>query len=215
MMHYTHVLWDFNGTILDDVAAGIQSENVLLARRHMPLIQSVEQYRDLFCFPIVAYYKKLGHDFTRESYDDLAVEWVEQYRKFSIASKPYEAVEDALNRLQREGAIQVILSATERNMLCEQLEQLGLLGYFHEVLGLDNIHAYSKLEIAREWARRVHPPAAVLLGDTTHDFEVARAIGADCLLIADGHQSRAILESTGAPVYDTLRSLLESGALTQ
>ena len=77
-MRYTHVIWDFNGTIVNDVEAGIKSENVLLARRGMSLIEDVDYYRSIFTFPIVDYYKKLGHDFTRDPYEKLSVEWSSQ-----------------------------------------------------------------------------------------------------------------------------------------
>ena len=60
-MDYTHILWDFNGTILDDVSVGINAINVLLKRRKMPIIFSQEEYRAKFCFPVIDYYLSLIH----------------------------------------------------------------------------------------------------------------------------------------------------------
>jgi len=37
-----------------------------------------------------------------------------------------------------------------------------------------------------------------------HDYEVAQAMGTDCVLVAGGHHSRRRLEATGAPVVDRL-----------
>ncbi len=48
----------------------------------------------------------------------------------------------------------------------------------------------------------------LLIGDTIHDFEVAREIGADCLLIANGHQSKGRLLTCGVPVLNSLTELL-------
>jgi phosphoglycolate phosphatase len=76
-------------------------------------------------------------------------------------------------------------------------------------LGRDDIHAHSKLDIARAW-RRAHPDArAFVVGDTEHDCEAAQAMEADCYLIAGGHQSKERLLSTGAPVFDSLPELAE------
>ena len=78
-MNYNYVIWDFNGTIFDDVQIGIDSLNILLKRRNLPLVQSKEAYKSWFIFPIIEGYKKIGFDFDTESYDDVAVEWVKEY----------------------------------------------------------------------------------------------------------------------------------------
>lgn len=208
MNSYSHILWDFNGTLLDDVHAGIESENVLLRRRGMPLIRDVEHYHSLFGFPIIEYYKRLGHDFERESYDDMADEWVEQYIKYSADCPLCPGALEMLDAARGTGIPQLILSATEINMLRSQLAKLGIGGYFCELLALDNVKAYGKTQIALEWKERVRPERPVLIGDTTHDFETSRAIGADCLLVCTGHQSRATLERCGVPVYTDLLEIL-------
>ena len=64
---YTHLIWDFNGTIMDDVKAGIDSVNQMLSERSLPIIPSVEAYRDIFDFPIEEYYRSLGFDFVKAS----------------------------------------------------------------------------------------------------------------------------------------------------
>jgi phosphoglycolate phosphatase len=208
MHDYSYILWDFNGTLLNDVQAAIASENVLLARRNMPLIQSVDGYRETFCFPVIEYYKKLGHDFEKESYDALAHEWVEQYLAFAKDAPLNEGVLEALVFFRAGGKKQLIVSATERTMLIGQLSMLGILGYFDDVLGLGDIYGGSKAEIALEWAKSARPERALLIGDTQHDFEVAQTIGADCVLIACGHQDRKRLELCGVPVVDGIEEVL-------
>ena len=49
------------------------------------------------------------------------------------------------------------------------------------------------------------PDKAVMIGDSVHDFEVARALGVHCVLQAAGHQPAAVLRATGAPVADDVR----------
>jgi phosphoglycolate phosphatase len=212
-MNYTHIIWDFNGTILDDTDASIKSENVLLSRRNMPLIESRAHYHSLFCFPVIEYYKKLGHDFEKESYDELSVEWMEQYLIHSKASPLHDGVLDMLEKIRTAGIPQIILSATEISLLRSMAEALGISKYFSELLALDNIHAQSKIELAREWVSRTRPKKAVLIGDTIHDHEAACEMGVECVLVANGHQGRNSLTGCGVPVFDTLRELLESGMI--
>lgn len=206
-MTYSHVLWDFNGTILNDIEAGIKSANILLSRRNMKIIESSEYYRKIFRFPIVEYYKNLGLDFGKEPFEHLAVEWMEQYLKFSENSEIFEGVRDFLLYIKARQIPQYILSATEKNMLYGQLSALGITGCFEEILGLDNIHAYSKLDIAAEWMKKTQPRRAVLFGDTVHDYEVASEIGIECILIANGHQNKEALKACNTPVFENIREL--------
>lgn len=202
---YSHILWDFNGTILNDVETGIISVNTLLRRRGMPLIKNLDDYHEVFMFPIVEYYQKLGFDFERESFDDLAVEWVNEYLYNVRHAKVRDGVIETLSAIT---VPQIVLSATEINMLKEQLTELGIIKYFIEIMGLDNIKAGSKIDIAMEWIDRVKPKSAVLIGDTTHDYETATAMGIDCILIAGGHQSKDTLLRCGVPVLNNVSEVL-------
>ena len=208
MKGYTHLVWDFNGTLYNDVPESIESANDLLAAHALPPIRSVEDYRALFGFPIVDYYRRMGFDFEKTPYSELAVEWVAYYLEHSKQSTLYPDVPDVLARVKQAGISQLILSATERGMLERQVELLGILPYFDELLGLDNIHAHSKEEIGRRW-RQKHPDARVLLiGDTEHDAEVAAAIGADCILVSCGHRPHEAL--LACPVLAVAHSLTEA-----
>ncbi len=207
MKVYTHVIWDFNGTILDDLACCIESANDLLSAHGLPRLGSVEEYRAKFGFPIIDYYRRLGFDFEKLRYADLAVEWVAYYLEHSVTAALYPDVTDTLMTVRSRGVSQLILSATELGMLERQVESLGIRGYFDELLGLQNIHAYSKEEIGRMW-RADHPDASVLLiGDTDHDAQVAAAIGADCVAVARGHQSKETLAK--CPVLFVAETLSE------
>ena len=199
-----YVIWDFNGTVLDDVQTGIDSINVLLGRRGLPRIASADEYRSRFRFPIIEYYRGLGFDFEKEPFSQVAVEWVEQYDLFVRDAVICDGVREAAARLASAGFRQVLLSATEQNMLERQLRELGIDGLFSEAMGMDNIEAHTKLPAALGFMRRTAPDTAIMIGDTTHDAEVASKIGAVCLLVASGHQNRRTLMSCGVPVFDTI-----------
>lgn len=204
---YTHILWDFNGTLLDDTDAAIQSENILLARRNMPLIESREQYRSLFCFPIRKYYEKLGHSFEREDYRQLCNEWAAEFRKHACNSELQAGAIELLGKIKERGLKQVVLSASEKEMLKEQISALKIEEYFDDILGVETVHNCDKTEIGTRWILKERPRSAVILGDTVHDYEVACQMGIDCVLIANGHQSYEKLAALCVPVYRSLSDI--------
>lgn len=205
-LKYTDIIWDFNGTILDDVDIGVCSINVLLSARGLPTL-SPDRYREVSGFPIVDYYKRIGFDFSEEPYDKVALEWVEQYRSREKQAPLCAGALEMLAYMRQKGLRLTLLSATEIRMLNGQISDLGLASHFDEVWGMDNVYAHGKASIGRSW-REKHPDArALLIGDTDHDYEVALAIGADCVLFSGGHQSVRRLSSLGVPVIGDLVEL--------
>ena len=210
-MKYTDIIWDFNGTILDDVDAGIVSVNKLLSDRGLPTIESKEEYRKVFRFPIIEYYRALGFDFEREPYEALAPLWVSEYLKNCKRAPIRDGFCEALECFSALGMRQHVLSATEISMLKNQLSELRIANRFDSVYGLDNIHANSKTELAKRWKEENENAVALFVGDTEHDFATARAIGCDCALICDGHNSKEkLIACKGAYVFDDLRDLLDN-----
>ncbi len=208
-MKYKYIIWDFNGTIIDDVEVGIKSVNPLLAARGLKTVDSLDEYQSAFTFPIKEYYKNLGFDFEVEPYETIAHEWVANYEALSGEIGLVSGVRELICAFEAEGVEQMILSASEGKMLARQLAELGLEDKFSKILSLDNIYAHSKVDIAKEYFKTVDDKSAYLMiGDTEHDAEVARAVGIDACLVACGHMSFERLEKTGFPVY---RDMMELG----
>ena len=195
MENYTHIIWDFNGTLYDDVDVCLSCANRLMQAHGLSPLSSVEDYRKIFGFPIVDYYARMGFDFEKTPYADLAVEWVAYYNEESIAARLADGARAILSAIQAKGISQLVLSATEQTMLERQITSLGIRDYFDKLLGLSNIHAHGKTDIALAWKQSQPNARLLMIGDTDHDAAVAKAIGADCILVASGHQSRATLES--------------------
>lgn len=214
-MKYTHIIWDFNGTLFDDIEAGISSVNTMLDERGLAKLSGVEEYRKVFKFPIIEYYRDLGFDFDKEPYEKLAPIWVDLYNANSKYSTLQSGAVESLERCRMLGLSQVLLSATERNMLIGQIKALNIYGYFDEIMGLDDIHAYSKRELAIQWWERNSDAIPLFIGDTEHDADVARAIGADCVLVSNGHQSSERLLKLGCDVFDDLPAVFKWLQLTK
>ena len=195
MENYTHVIWDFNGTLYNDVDVCLTCANRLLSAHGLKKLFGIEEYRALFGFPIIDYYRRMGFDFDKTPYSELAVEWVAYYLDESHNAFLFPDTQRVLSAVHALGIKQLILSATELTMLERQVSSLGIRPYFDGLLGLSDIHAHSKEEIGKRW-RASHPDAKLLMiGDTDHDAAVAEAMGADCILVAAGHQSRKTLQA--------------------
>ncbi len=207
---YTHLVWDFNGTILDDIQLGIDCVNVMLKKRSLPTLDSVEAYRAIMRFPVIDYYKDLGFNMEEEDYYQiLAPEWVAMYLSGEPNCGMMDGVMEVLEAAKAAGVKQMVISATKTDQLLSQLDRLGIRGYFDEILGLDNFYAASKTALAEAW-RKEHPEAVVLsVGDTDHDGDLADVLGADCLLYTGGHQSKERLLTRNKTLIDHIGEIKE------
>ncbi len=204
IMTYSHVIWDWNGTLLDDLDWNIRCTNKLLEDRSLPVMADRAAYHRVFGFPIKDYYAKLGFDFDKDPYEELAVEWTALYYGNDSTASLFPDVTAALTAFANAGLHQSILSASERNHLLLDLEKHGIRNCFEEILGIDDVYAGSKIHLGKEYLSRVKPQKAVLLGDTLHDKETADSLGVDCILVSRGHQSRQSLLTAGCKVVGNL-----------
>ena len=198
------VLWDWNGTLLDDLTYAIGVRNRTFPAFGLPRIGSVAEYHRQFTFPVRRYYERAG--VTDETFVAVTHAWMAEYvRGFDTVPLHGDAVE-TLARFAAAGVRQAVLSATRRDMLESQIARFPIRAYFTDVLGLSDIYARSKEAVGLDYLARCGVPAAstLMIGDTLHDAEVARAMGTGCVLVARGHQSRETLLTAGVPVMDTL-----------
>ena len=207
-MRYRHIIWDWNGTLIDDLDVCIEVMNGLLARRDLPLLNR-ERYHALFGFPVRDYYASLGFDLSGDGFERLSVEFISAYDSRRWDCRLHKGAPEILSAVTRAGATQSILSAYRRETLVEIVGHFGLAHHFMRLMGLDNIFAHSKEELGRAWIAELGvPPAEVLMvGDTLHDLDVARHMGADCVLVAVGHNPAARLRARHDCVVDDLAAL--------
>ena len=208
-MMIRQILWDWNGTLLDDVAYGISVRNRTFPAFGLPTMPSIEEYHRQFTFPIRLYYERAG--VTDENFVAVAHAWMDEYVRGFPTVPLHEDALSVLEQFARDGLKQVVLSATKLDMLTGQIAQFGIQHHFATLLGLDDIYAGSKEDIGRQYLRScgLAPGETCMIGDTLHDADVARAIGAHCVLVARGHQSRETLLTSGFPVVATLSEAAE------
>ena len=198
------VLWDWNGTLLDDLTYAIGVRNRTFPAFGLPRIGSVAEYHRQFTFPVRRYYERAG--VTDETFVAVAHAWMAEYVRGFDTVPLHGDAREALARFAAAGVRQAVLSATRRDMLESQIARFPIRAYFTDVLGLSDIYARSKEAVGLDYLARCGVPAAstLMIGDTLHDAEVARAMGTGCVLVARGHQSRETLLTAGVPVMDTL-----------
>ena len=191
-MKYDYLVLDFNGTIIDDVDLCLNILNHLLEERHYKKV-SLEEYKHIFTFPIKKYYINAGFDLEKYSFTSISNEFISLYQKASLNCKLYEGINELIDKCNNNRIKVVLLSASQIDNLKEQTDHFGLSEKFEAILGTSNMEAASKVESGKNYFKDKQDKKILFVGDTTHDAEVASAIGADALLITHGHQARDIL----------------------
>ena len=207
---YKHIIWDWNGTLLNDIALCLQVLNRLLDRRgRAPITQ--EDYRRNFGFPVIHFYKYLGLKTDEKSFQQISREFIEDYEiRWFEECALHPETSKVLTRLTQSDISHSVLSAARQEALNKGIQYFGIHSHFLGLAGADNIYAEGKIEKGHHWIRQLDwvPAEIVLIGDTVHDYEVAQDIGTDCILMANGHHSFQRLAKTGMPVIHSLQELV-------
>lgn len=208
-MKYKHILWDWNGTILDDLQINFEIENSLLSKRGLKEMESIETYHKIFDFPIIKFYENMGFNFETEKFEKVARDYTYEYEMRFHEAEIFPDCEDTLRYFNSLGINQVILSMTERKWLFSQVASHSIDHLFSDILGTGDIYANSKVAIGKMWALQnsAKGEEVLFVGDTVHDFEVAQSIGCDCVLISRGHNSKERLVATGCTVLSSIAEL--------
>lgn len=208
--NYRYIIWDWNGTLLDDVWLCVETINSLLREYGLAEVDE-EKYQENFDFPVRGYYEHLGFDFEKLSFEKIAVDFIERYYARLNECKMHPDAMGTLGHFQQAGCRQSVLSATKQTQLEHCVDHFGLRGYFERLMGLDNHYAASKVDEGKLLVADLDLPRKDILyiGDTLHDHEVAEEMGVDCVLIAQGHHHADRLAQCGCRVFNSLRALFE------
>ena len=210
------VIWDWNGTLLDDLDHCVAVVDAMLHRRGWGTMDRA-RYQELFGFPVRDYYVAAGFRFEEESFEDLSEEFIARYQAGASGLRLHGAAQAVLRRLAQLALPQAVLSATREDMLLSALAHHEIGDRFAAVAGTGDIYAHGKLGRGQALLRETGwtPSRVVLIGDTLHDAEVAAELGCRCLLVAAGHQKRARLEAAGVPVVADLQAMMVHGPARQ
>lgn len=205
-----YIFLDFNGTIIDDVDLCLNLLNKILTHQHKKNL-SKEEYKSVFTFPVKKYYELAGVDFKLDSFESLAQWFIKEYQPLSMGCGLFPHLKDTLSILKQKGYHLVILSASEQHNLLEQCQNYGIVSYFDAILGIDNIHAESKVGIALAYMNQHHIKGeeVLFIGDTLHDLEVSKAIHSHVALVSCGHQSIDRLKQGNVTILSSVADLVD------
>ncbi|MGL1893147.1 MAG: HAD family hydrolase [Spirochaetaceae bacterium] len=207
------IIWDWNGTLLNDVDSSVLCMNKMLYKRNMPQLTR-SRYRDIFTFPVKNFYKSLGFNFSTEPFPELASEFITLFKDEVKNMELFPEVYEQLEFFKKKGYNQIILSAMEHTALLIQVESKKISSYFSEIIGLNNILASSKTQNAVKYLKdnSISPSNCILIGDTYHDYEVAKEIGCKTVLVNSGNQDlQKIIFEDSVEVIENLKEITNYG----
>lgn len=209
MRQFDHIIWDWNGTIVNDTELCLLILNGQLQSKGMEPFD-LETYRSRFKFPVSQFYKEIGFALTQEEFEIQNSHFINEYSKRQLECRLHENIESVLQQFIDNGGSHSILSAYSESHLLEMVSLFKLNPYFTKICGLDNIHASSKIDKGLELIDQlgVKKSRIIMVGDTTHDYEVATAIGIQCFLIPMGHQNAEQLSECKAVLLESHSELL-------
>lgn len=201
-----YIIFDFNGTLLNDVDLGLKLINDFLSEQGKKKLD-MQTYRHVFGFPIRDYYIRAGLDLNAKKFEDLAIVYNERYMRESLSCKLYSDVYDLLLELHEKGYYLICLSSSEISNLTFQLKYYKIFSFFNKVIGTSNVEGGSKVMLGYNFIKEnnINPDEVICVGDSLHDVEVANLIGCDNLLFTNGHQHPDFF--TGHKTIDTLSEI--------
>lgn len=208
MPQRTTIIWDWNGTLLDDAEICRTAINKMLKVRNLSEL-SLKKYRDVFTFPVIDYYRQVGFDFDKEEWELVAMEFINLYLSALNEVDLTPFAKETLEIFKQKGYRQAIISAMQHDALLKSVSELGIYDYFDFIGGIGDHYGGGKVDNARNYftVAGLNPEQVTLIGDTIHDSEVAAELGCKCVLVTTGHQSHSRLQKTGLPVIKNLSEI--------
>ncbi|MFF5775158.1 HAD family hydrolase [Streptomyces californicus] len=214
----THLVWDWNGTLLDDTYAVVRATNAAFAEVELEPI-TPEQYREMYTIPIPRFYERfLGRLPTEAEWERMDGVFHRYYAEQRTACGLTAGADELLHAWQRAGRSQSLLSMYGHEQLVPVVRGYGIEPRFVRVEGRRGPSGGSKaLHMERHFEALagvdgIVPENAVVIGDALDDAVAAAHVGARAVLYTGGSHSRRSLEGAGVPVVD---SLAEAVALAE
>ena len=208
-MTRTHLVWDWNGTLLDDLSLVVSSTNHAFAAVGGRPVDP-DEHRARFRRPVAEFYAEiLERAVDDEEFGELDRIFHDAYR-LGLTSMTLAA--DAMSAIKTWPGSQSLLSMWFHNELVPAVESYGLAGVFTRVDGLrTEVGGHLKAgHLATHLAGLGLPgDQVVLIGDSLDDAAAADSVGGQVVLYTGGFTHPDKLRGSGRPVADTLLEAVE------
>ena len=204
-----HIIWDWNGTLLDDTWLTVRAASAVLDAFGKPRPLTIQMWREVATRPLIdTYVRLLGTPIDAEQWEILADVWYDTY----LAGLPDVGLnpmaQQALNQAAAAGITQSIVSLHVEPQLRADVEAQGIAHLFTHISGSDGFQGatHSKsAEVRSQLADlNVDPSEALMIGDMAGDAREADEAGVRVILVPTGDTSRERLIASGYPVADSL-----------
>ncbi|WP_198682148.1 HAD family hydrolase [Kribbella rubisoli] len=206
-MKASHVVWDWNGTLLNDNHAVLAAVNEVCVGFGRPEL-SWGDWQAAYARPMqVSYEQILQRTLDDEEWARVDKLYHERYDALLHTCELASGTLDVLRQCIESGRTQSLLSMWFHGRLTPTVEQYGLTSYFTRIDGLaGDVGGGSKADslIRHLEAQQLDPATVVLIGDVVDDGQAAQAAGTQCILVSTGAMTRSALEATGAPVTESI-----------
>ncbi|HZM82057.1 MAG TPA: HAD hydrolase-like protein [Candidatus Limnocylindrales bacterium] len=206
-----HLVWDWNGTLLNDLDVVVTATNAAFASLGGPAVTAEEHRRD-FRRPVSDYYAGvLGRPVSEAEFAELDAVFHHTYRE-ALAS--VRLTMDARQAMTAWTGTQSLLSMWFHEELVPAVDRFGLS--FLRVDGLRESRgggykaAHLKMHLAE---LGIDSSTVCLIGDSADDAHAAAAVGARCVLYTGGFTHPDNLRPCGVPMADTLLEAVRFAAL--
>jgi phosphoglycolate phosphatase-like HAD superfamily hydrolase len=211
-----HVVWDWNGTLFDDLDIVVASVNESLKSLGAGPID-VTRYAATYRRPLHLFYETLlDRTVAPEEMATIDRVFHDAYQALLDGARLTVDARVAVGMVARRGWTQSVLSMWWHDRLVPAVRHFGLEDHMLAVDGHRGAPGESKechLTHHVEQLIRLFPVVSretlVVIGDVTDDADAARAAGVACVLYDGGSQPRADLEASGVPVASSLVEALE------
>lgn len=207
----THVVWDWNGTLLDDLPIVVEAVNRSIGRLGAGPIDA-EMYRDHYTRPVRAFYDSLlGRTILDDEWGRLNDDFHRAYYELATGVGLTADAVEAIDLVEAMGWSQSLLSMSEHDWLGSIVSRLGLMSRMTAVDGLTGEMGGLKARYLEAHLRRlgVDGASVVMIGDTPDDVAAARSVGGTPVLYHGGSHHLELLTTQDAPVAETLVEAVE------
>ncbi|WP_329457596.1 HAD family hydrolase [Streptomyces sp. NBC_01497] len=211
-----HLVWDWNGTLFDDIQAVLAATNASFAEIGMESL-TLERYRELYCVPVPVFYERLvGRRPTEAEWLVMDETFHRHYTAHRTSCGLTEGAAELLAQWSLAGRSQSLCSLFAHEELLPVVGGFGIDRHFVRMDGRTGPSGVSKSDqMARHVASLtqsggISAERTVVIGDALDDALAARHVGAYAVLYTGGSNSRASLSAAGVPVVDTLAEAVET-----
>lgn len=200
------IIWDFNGTVLDDVDTSVAAVNAMLRLRGLPPTDK-ETYVRTLVMPLKKYYDTVG--IHNADIHTLSIEFRSHSIENAHLSKIFDDFIPTIECAKSRNIKNVLMSSLYEKYLFSEIEKYNIGGYFDDIFGMKDTGVGSKFECAKNYIQNsaISPQDVLFIGDLTSDYEISKKLGCKCILVPRGHMNKARCLKTGCSVADSLAEI--------